>query len=626
MENPENRLNAMLDSWKKQKGTAVSYAIMIDGEIAASGALGTTGGKDPQPVTKQCTCNVASISKIFCTVAVMQLVEKGLISLDTPVCEYLPEFTMPDERYKKITLRHCLSHTPGLPGTQWKGFSVCSGESYDYYKEVLDFFAHNYLKAEPGAYSAYCNDGFTLAEMVIAKMSGEKYEDYCLRHITEPLGCTSSRLLGHLNPDNPHITEGKGPEELLLIRGGAGYATTMEDLCRFGNAFLTDNPVVTPFIRDEMATPNGCTFLKKDTRSRCFGLGWDNVCAVSADYELGKGALFKVGNSFQFDTQFFVLPAYNAVLAMSETHDCGLATQEAILSLFATVMLGRGINITKRFRPVPAALKAFEGTYLTPDTILRVAMDGYYCTVTGEDSRGGRRFLKKARYLNNRTLETPDGSLRYRFEKHGRDAYMFYETAGVTIPMAQRARDGKPVSASWEKRIGRKYVAVDARPDDIVIQEIMTGFLLKRLPGTKGILVLSFSGDAGSGVYGLFESEVKPVNANVLRGFMDSPGNVSRDASTAMFFQKRGVEYVKTNSYLYREVSSLPVYAGEGFEKAAAVGEENRAYRLDKELKALPVVPEGRRIMVLDEDLTCVYDSLKGRDFAPVKAGVIVFL
>ena len=89
-------LSAMAAMELPEKYTSVSYAVMIGGEIVARDNLGTTGGEDPKPAHEKCTYNVASISKIFCTTAVMQLVEKGLLDLDKPVIEYVPEFSMPD--------------------------------------------------------------------------------------------------------------------------------------------------------------------------------------------------------------------------------------------------------------------------------------------------------------------------------------------------------------------------------------------------------------------------------------------------------------------------------------------------------------------------------------------------
>ena len=107
------RLSEILSLNLDRKHTSVSYAIMIDGKIVAADALGHDGTKEKNPVTLNHTYNVCSISKIFCTVAVMKLVEQGKVELDRPICEYLPQFTMLDPRYRQITVRHCLNHSSG---------------------------------------------------------------------------------------------------------------------------------------------------------------------------------------------------------------------------------------------------------------------------------------------------------------------------------------------------------------------------------------------------------------------------------------------------------------------------------------------------------------------------------
>lgn len=59
---------------------------------------------------------IGSVSKVFCVMAAMQLHELGLLDLDAPVTDYVPEFTMTDERYKDITVRMLMNHTSGLMG------------------------------------------------------------------------------------------------------------------------------------------------------------------------------------------------------------------------------------------------------------------------------------------------------------------------------------------------------------------------------------------------------------------------------------------------------------------------------------------------------------------------------
>ncbi|MFR9255378.1 MAG: serine hydrolase [Merdibacter sp.] len=88
--------------------------------MAAADALGWQDQPGKIAATPQCTYNVASVSKIYCTAAVMILVQRGLVELDTPVVQYA-DFKC-SMKIIKITVRHLLNHASGLPGTQWKGF------------------------------------------------------------------------------------------------------------------------------------------------------------------------------------------------------------------------------------------------------------------------------------------------------------------------------------------------------------------------------------------------------------------------------------------------------------------------------------------------------------------------
>ena len=63
---------------------------------------------------------VGSVSKMFTAALTLELCEKGILSVDGKVCEYLPGLKMADERYKEITVRHLLNHTSGLMGSNLK--------------------------------------------------------------------------------------------------------------------------------------------------------------------------------------------------------------------------------------------------------------------------------------------------------------------------------------------------------------------------------------------------------------------------------------------------------------------------------------------------------------------------
>ena len=602
--------------------TSVSYALQVNGELVAADALGWQDQPENVKADTRCTYNVASVSKIYCTAAVMVLVQRGLVDLDTPVVQYVPDFKMLDDDYKKITVRHLLNHASGLPGTQWKGFSVTAQTERDYYKEVLDYLAVSHLKAQPGEYSVYCNDGFTLAEIVVARVSNQRYCDFLRENITALIGAESTRTIEDRNPEYPLVHEKKKPAELLLVEGAGGLTTSMIDLCKFGKLFLSENPILTETSKQEMAKKQGVSFLPQDQKSPSYGLGWDTVCFSDPDFDLGEGVLRKGGNSFQFTSQLIVIPKYNAVLAISETHDCKIDVTQAALHILAQWLLEkRGISIYRRAQAIPQAISdAFSGTYLMPSAIAKVAMRGaiahFQDTPLKAQAYPWETYL---RYDGSRWIASE--KVNYFFAEAQGDLYLMSGMNGQTYPVAMKAKAFSPLSETWKQRLDHPYVVVNPTPEDLVIGEIMTGFRLQALPDFDGVLVASFSGRQGSDVYsGGFDGSFIPADENHGRGFLRTPCNGSRDLIDPYFFRQKEAEFCDVASYRYQRADTLPVYEGQGF------ADQPQTFRLDHRFDGTLSVPEGRRLMVLDNDLNVIGDTLSDEKIQPAEAGYLLLI
>ena len=143
--------------------------------------------------------NLASISKSFTAVAVMQLVEKGLIDLDKPVVTYLPGFsTQPDISgegdYRNITVRMLLAHASGIyPDITASGVATRNGYNVDYMDNFLETLAGmSMVFPEASAYS-YANNSFTLLGVLVAAVTGadsyfDGFVDYTQKNIFDPAG------------------------------------------------------------------------------------------------------------------------------------------------------------------------------------------------------------------------------------------------------------------------------------------------------------------------------------------------------------------------------------------------------------------------------------------------------
>jgi CubicO group peptidase (beta-lactamase class C family) len=142
--------------------------------------------------------NLASVSKTFTAVAVLQLLEQGKLGLDDPLVKYFPEFPA-----QKITIRQLLSHTSGLVDYQmFEGpHRVDPGKIFT----NADLIPA--IKADSRAFAAaagerwnYSNTGYGLLALLVEQLSGLKFQDYLARHIFKPAGMTSSYLTSPLLP------------------------------------------------------------------------------------------------------------------------------------------------------------------------------------------------------------------------------------------------------------------------------------------------------------------------------------------------------------------------------------------------------------------------------------------
>jgi CubicO group peptidase (beta-lactamase class C family) len=145
-----------------------------------------------QAVTSQTAFQLGSDSKMMVGIAMMQLVEQGKIDLDAPVTRYLPYFRLADPRYKAITLRHILSHRSGLPWcADYDRCDFLDYEAPEFDEGSLERHVRELvtvkLENPPGEKMQYSDVGFEILGDVIAKVSGQSFEDYIHDHIFAPM-------------------------------------------------------------------------------------------------------------------------------------------------------------------------------------------------------------------------------------------------------------------------------------------------------------------------------------------------------------------------------------------------------------------------------------------------------
>ena len=222
------------------------------GKVLLEKAYGDADRVKGIPNTIDTQFRYASVSKMFTSVAVLQLVEAGKLSLDGHIGDYLKNYPNKDMA-TKVSIRQLLSHTSGAGGVDtldWSTFK--SPQEFRTYRDQVrthsDYVKRHGARApefEPGSKVEYSNYAFVLLGAIIERVSGQDYYDYIEQHVLAPAGMTSTgnapehevlprRAVGYMRKGDAWVPN----SDTLPYRGmaaGGGY-TTVGDMLKFAQA------------------------------------------------------------------------------------------------------------------------------------------------------------------------------------------------------------------------------------------------------------------------------------------------------------------------------------------------------------------------------------------------------
>lgn len=169
-----------------------SGAVLVakDGQVVLREGFAFANRELGVPVKADTVFRLGSITKQFTSASIMQLVEKGKISIDDPVSKY---YAAAPKAWSKITVKHLLNHRSGIPSyTGLPGFFEKDAALDRTPEQIVELTRDMPLEFEPGAKFNYNNTGYVLLGYIIEKVSGETYADYLNAHIFTPLGMKHS--------------------------------------------------------------------------------------------------------------------------------------------------------------------------------------------------------------------------------------------------------------------------------------------------------------------------------------------------------------------------------------------------------------------------------------------------
>ncbi|HKO16039.1 MAG TPA: serine hydrolase domain-containing protein [Gemmatimonadaceae bacterium] len=261
--------------------------------------------------------DLASLTKVIgLTTAMMQLVEQGRISLDAPLQRYIPEWTGPNK--EKVTVRHLLTHTSGLPADR----------PYDRMTHDADSIAKlmfaTPLDTLPGVRMVYSDIGAYMLGRLVERVTGQPLDRYLADHVFQPLRMTETMynppasLLARIAPTEFDSTRGgklhgKVHDERAYYLGGvsahAGLFSSGHDLARFARMYLNGGALQgTRIVRPETIT----LFTTRQLQDRA--LGWQKPNGRNSAGHLMSEQAF--GHTGFTGTSIWIDPTYDTFVIL----------------------------------------------------------------------------------------------------------------------------------------------------------------------------------------------------------------------------------------------------------------------------------------------------------------------
>jgi CubicO group peptidase (beta-lactamase class C family) len=338
----------------------IAYAIIVDGRVAHTGTVGYRELASRAPVDSATVFRIASMTKSFTAVGILQLRDAGKLSLDDPAERYVPELRSlryPTSDAPRITIRHLLSHSAGFPeDNPWgdQQLAATNAEMSRMLRGGIPF------STAPGMAYEYSNYGFAILGRIIANVSGMPYPRYIDERVLKPLGMTvttleaasvpASRLAhGYRRQDDAWLEEKQLPDGAFGSMGG--MLTSIEDLGRWVSFMLDawpprDGPETGPLRRSsrremqQIARYSGATV----TRNEVTGIVTLNAGGYGYGLRVAQTCLFRTSVSHTGG-----LPGFGSLMRWLPEYGVGI------------VALGN-LTYTSWSNPAERALQVLEQT------------------------------------------------------------------------------------------------------------------------------------------------------------------------------------------------------------------------------------------------------------------------
>ncbi|MXN91510.1 serine hydrolase [Flavobacterium sp. Sd200] len=332
----EKELDALFEKDFSEKTPGCSVLISQNGNTVYNKAFGSANLELDVPLKTTSVFSIASITKQFTAIAILQLVEKGKIRLDDNLDKYIDGF-----EGKGIEIQHLLSHTSGLKDYLQVDTGQKFGERMDYTPlELIDIFKKIPLEFVPGTAYKYCNSDYILLGYIIEKVSGRKYADYLKDNIFIPLKMDHTFYDSNEaiipNRVSGYFKDGSIYKKAEFWSATVGYSaggllSNTSDLEKWNNGLLSYS-ILNKELLDKAFTP----YKLNDGTITNYGLGW-NVADVNGIKKIDHGG--NKNGFISYEGYFPEKQLYIVLLFNSEN-----AERDKLAIRVSEIMIGKSLQ------------------------------------------------------------------------------------------------------------------------------------------------------------------------------------------------------------------------------------------------------------------------------------------
>ncbi|MEG2670296.1 MAG: serine hydrolase domain-containing protein, partial [Oscillospiraceae bacterium] len=434
---------------------------------------------------------------------------------------------------------------------------------------LLNRLASENLKADPGAFSVYCNDGFTLAEILVEKVSGISFTEFLDKEFFTPLNLKNTKTpLSDF--DHKNLAKTYSPfdgtatlRDTINVIGAGGVYSTAEEVCKFGDLLTGRYPEL--LSKESVEAMQQSEYLKgvwPDSEDSIigYGLGWDSVNMYPFN-QYGIKAYTKGGDTGLYHASIVSVPQYNISATVLESGGSSIFATIMASQMILERLLERGVidEIKEQMTftapvktPMPEGIESFSGAYAATGNGINVKISNDEVRV---DTTPEQVFV----HTKDGIFESPDGSTSISFvlEDNGltylhMKTYMTLPGVGQTIIDEYNAQklEKNPITdevkAIWNERNGKRYFTLNDKK---------TSELMLTMP-SKVVKV-----DAENG----YASACKIIDENTAVNFVQIPGMNGRDSFDLNFYEENNKKYLKDlDNIRICEDSVDPVWVGSG--------------------------------------------------------------